>query len=442
MRQTRQTVLSVLAGLAALSGALVGGGVAAAAGPVEARVTGVENKFPDELVFSVQAESTAGEVRSVTLRSVVGSGPAERRANVDIQPGRQVRGTLTYKTGGTNFIAAGADITYWLEVQDAAGNRFETEKAVYWYEDTRFQWSNLKEGGVTVYYYGPAQGAAQNVLRAARETQTKVGNMLGVSARPFRVMLYNTPRDITGAQTPELSETRRAEIIRAGVAYSGEDVVQVLAGGGGGADTARHEIAHLFVHWSAGNSVPAWLNEGLAVWAQSDGGQEYVPYFQRALRNNELLLIRGMESFPGKPEETLLAYGQSYNIVKWLIDTQGPEKFRALFETLKAGGGLAAALQQQYGVTADQLDARWRESVGAPPRNYDTAVPTAIAMPTIAPLGAAPSPPQPQPSGGGGGGAAQSGGVPPYLLVGAAVAVVLLVVVGGAAVFKMGRRGS
>lgn len=414
---------------------------ARAAGPVEAKVAGVQNKFPEELVFSLEASSTAAEVRSVTFHSVVGSGPAERRGNVEIQRGREVKATFTYKTGGNSFVAPGADITYWIEAEDAAGNKVQSDKAVVWYEDTRFEWRNLKEGTVTVYYYGGAEANARRAMEAARQTQQKVGNMFGVSARPFRVMLYNTPRDITGAQPVEQSETRRGEIIRAGIAYSGEDLVQVLAFGGSGAeDTARHEITHLFVHWAAGNNVATWLNEGLAVWGQSDGGQEYVPYFRRALGNNELLLIRGMDSFPGKSEDTLLAYGQSYSIVKWLIETNGPEKLRSLMESLKAGDGLAKGLQQHYGVTVDQLDAKWRQSVGAPPRNYDSVAPTAIAIAPIAPIGAVPSAPQPAGSGSSGGSATPSGGVPAFLMVGAGVGVLLLLLVGGAAAFSIVRR--
>ncbi|MEK7214547.1 MAG: peptidase MA family metallohydrolase, partial [Chloroflexota bacterium] len=145
-------------------------------------------------------------------------------------------------------------------------------------------------------------------------------------------------------------------------------------------------------------------------------------------------------SFPGKSEDTLLAYGQSYSIVKWLIETNGPEKLRSLMESLKAGDGLAKGLQQHYGVTVDQLDAKWRQSVGAPPRNYDSVAPTAIAIAPIAPIGAVPSAPQPAGSGSSGGSATPSGGVPAFLMVGAGVGVLLLLLVGGAAAFSIVRR--
>lgn len=403
--------------------------------PIQAKASVTENKFPEEVVVSAQAESTAGDVRTMTLRYMVGSGPVERYGSFEFTPGRSVQSRFSIKTGGNNFVAPGADITYWLEVQDAAGNRLETAKETFWYADTRFEWRNVKEGSVTVYYYRHAEPTAKELLTAARQTEQKVGRMLGTAGRPFRVMLYNTPSEITGAQRPEMSVTRQQQILRVGVAYAGEDLVQVLGTGSLGAqDTAKHEIAHLFVHWTAGNNVPTWLNEGLAVWSQNDPGREYLGALERAIARDELLLVRGMDSFPGRPDETILAYGQSYSLVKYLIDSYGGEKFRQVFETIRDGNGASEGLQKVYGLTADELDAAWRKHVGAKPRTYDTAVPTPVSIGEIqsidSPVGG-PSPRSPAPTG---------TGLPPFMLALVAVLGGLLLLVGGAAVFTFVRR--
>ena len=222
-------VTVVLAGLLLL---LLGAPASALAeGPITATVVRVENNFPDDLIFHVEASSTAGDIKQARLHSVVGSGPAQRVGNVEFTPGPNFTAEFTYKTNNTYFVAAGADITYWLDVTDTAGNQLLTPKQRFWYEDTRFEWSSLEDGGVTVYYYGGADGKARAVLQAAKDTQTKIGTLLGLEAQPFRVMLYNNSRDIIGAQRPELSATRSRELIRVGVAYSGEDLVQVLGSG-------------------------------------------------------------------------------------------------------------------------------------------------------------------------------------------------------------------
>src|SRR5207249_191023 len=152
----------------------------------------------------------------------------------------------------------------------------------------------VNDGAVTVYYYRNAEPLARDILNAAKETEKKSGGLLGTMGRPFKVMLYNTPSELIGAQRPEASATRAQEILRVGVAYAGEDVVQVFGGSTLGAlDTARHEITHLFEHWAAGNSIPTWIDEGLAVWGQNDPGPEYRNSLNRAIASDNLLLLRG-----------------------------------------------------------------------------------------------------------------------------------------------------
>lgn len=407
-----------------------------AEGPITAKAAIAENKFPEEVVVVADAQSTAGDIRTITLRYMVGSGPVERYGTMEFTPGRSVQGRHAIKTGGNNFVAPGADITYWLEVQDAAGNKLETDKEVHWYADTRFQWRSVQDGAVTVYYYRNAEPTAREVLVAAKQTEQKIGGMLGTKGRPFRVMLYNTGQEITGAQRPETSVTRAQHIMRVGVAYSGEDLVQVLGTGTLGAqDTARHEVAHLYVHWAAGSNVPASLNEGLAVWAQSDPGREYTGALERAIRRDELLLFRGMDSFPGKPDETILAYGQSHSIVNYLIETYGGEKFRQVFEAMRQGSSGAEALQKTYGMTMDQIDAAWRTHVGARPRTYEQSVPTPVIIGNISPIDAPVSgqtgSSTPAPA---------AAGLPPFMMTLVAVLGGLLLLVGGAAAFTFLRR--
>ncbi len=354
-------------------------------GPITATITKVENKFPREVVFSAEAASTAGDIRSVRFRMTTGRGLVERGDNFEITPGRRITADFALRAAGDRFIPAGAVFTYWIEVQDAAGNTFNSDKQQFWYADTRFQWSKLQDGPITVYYYGNGESDARNVLSSAKVVQAEVGQMLGVSGNEFTVMMYGSTAgraDVIGAQREESSATRAQELIRMGVAYSAEDVVQVQRGGGslGTQDTARHEIAHLYVNWAAGSGVPTWLNEGLAVWAQATPGREYLDRLDQSIRRDNLLLVRGMESFPGDSDETLLAYGQSWSLVNYLIDKHGKEKFRQFMTSINQVGS-EAALKQQYGFAGyDDFDAKWREAVGAQPRSYASARPTPIPV--------------------------------------------------------------
>lgn len=427
-------VMAVVVAAVAMAGSLAGGaGVQAQpqAAP-SGQVTGVQNKFPNELVFTAEASAPGSKVESIRFHMKTGRGETEKVDNFQFTPAENVTGTFTLKTNLNNFIPAGALMTYWIDVTDSSGTTVTSEAQQYWYADTRFTWSKLEEGPITLYYYGGAQQTARTVMAAAQQVEADTGDLLGVKGQPFTLMLYNSARDIVGAQQEEQSATRAQELIRVGVAYSGEDLVQVLGQGSsiGVTDTARHEITHLFVHWAAGSGVPTWANEGLAVWSQSDPGTEYRRALETGIREDKLLLLRGMESFPGRSDDVVLAYGQSWSVIKYLIDTYGREKFREFY--LKMGKvGVEDAMKQTFGLGYDEMDAKWRESVGAKPRSYASARPTAIPVFGSDPSGSTST----NPSTSGSGAGATGGGVPVGLLAGGAVAL-LLIVVGGALVAR------
>ena len=108
---------------------------------------------------------------------------------------------------------------------------------------------------------------------------------------------------------------------------------------------------------------------------------------------------------PGKPDDVILFYGEAHSIVRYLIDTYGTDKFRALVAGIKDGKSIDDALLAAYGFDRDGLDARWRTSVGAVAR-----APTAGLSSTM------------------------------VVVVGAGIAILLVIAVAGAALFVMGRR--
>ena len=82
-----------------------------------------------------------------------------------------------------------------------------------------------------------------------------------------------------------------------------------------------------------------------------------------AARFGQLLPLTSMTNRPGKPDEVILFYGQSHAIVRYLIESYGPEKMAELLRTLKSGRGEDDALMQVYGLDRAGLDARWRSTL-------------------------------------------------------------------------------
>ncbi len=373
-RRSAGRLVLALAGLTGLAALLAAPAPVRAAGPLTARVVAVENAFPDAVVFTVEAQSSTAPVTSVNL--LVGIGPAkgEQSVALSFDKALSVNGVVRFPA---RAVPAGATLRYTLQAEDAAGNRTATERQSLWYADTRYQWSELRDEPLTVHYAGNAAADARKVLAGARDAQGNTGRLLGVDFRPFDVLLYNSSRDAVGGQT-------RAQDVT-GVrsrAFSDYALVQIVNEPRNGSieDQSRHEVTHLFVGWAAPEAapVPAWLNEGFAVWGQRDADTLFRKALALAIEQREVPPLRTLVAFPAQLEANFFSYVQAWSVVSYLMDTAGPGKFREVIQALSDGE--EGALQRVYGLTLDTLDAAWRAKVGLAERSYDRVRPTPLPV--------------------------------------------------------------
>ncbi len=170
-----------------------------------------------------------------------------------------------------------------------------------------------------------------------------------------------------------------------------------------GSRTVRHELAHLvidqYAHSCLGGSLPTWLSEGLAVYAEGDPDQQTLNDLEDGLQNDSFQPVRSLNgSFPARGDAATSAYSQSYSLVSFLLEAYGQEKMQELLLTLAGAAGYDSALEQVYGFNADGLEVAWREAINAPSRAI-LPTPTrlvAAAIPTVEPLNAAQDWPTPQ----------------------------------------------
>jgi hypothetical protein len=175
-----------------------------------------------------------------------------------------------------------------------------------------------------------------------------------------------------------------------------------------GSATVRHELAHLvigqFSRSCLGGTLPTWLSEGLAVFAEGEGDDQIRADIEDGIQNNNFQPVRSLNgAFPTQDDEARAAYSQSYSLVTFLLESYGQEKMLTLLQSLAGGIGYDTALEQAYGFNADGLEVAWREALGAPSRQIPpTPTPlTAAGIPTAAPLDAARSRSTPTPVSGG-----------------------------------------
>jgi Peptidase MA superfamily len=358
---------------------------------------GVTNTFPNGMVIAVTAESDS-PIENIKLRYKALPDGAATKDEPEFDPATSVAASV--ELGGASlYLPPGTVIEYHWEATDADGDESRTETQRFFYDDVRFQWTPIESNGVTVYYYSGSNDEAQEMLRTASETIQSMSELLGANIDfPIKVWLYDNVEDMRPALMRR-SETYESSVVTAGVRVA-TDTVLVL--GNASFDTLKHELTHV-VTAAAGEGpfgkMPAWLDEGTAVYGQGDPGG-FEGAIRQAIDRGNVFTVRQITSTPGDPSGVNLFYGQSWSLVKYLNDTYGPEKFAQLFAEIKGGKRIDAALEAVYGFDQDGLDNEWRAANGLAPR--DTPEPTEAPQSgsTIAPPD---SPNNPQTEGDGGG---------------------------------------
>jgi hypothetical protein len=365
---------------------------AAAADEVQVNVSAADNKWPSAIIFNVEATSDS-DVKSITLNYSWGRGKVSNVARPDrFDPAKNVKTQIQIKTAGRDYVPPFSEMKYTVTAEDGAGKQTTTPVQSFIYQDTRYRWSSLQDGLLTVYYHGDNKSAAQQSLDAGVQAIADVSKSFGVQVtEPLKAIVYNTKPEIDGALPFESATTQRDLVIE-GQAHSDYNLVLLLDDQSLLVST-RHELTHVVTNQAAGNSfteIPFWLNEGLSVFNQGNGGAEYATYLQRAVRTNTLIPIRNLTAKPGKPDDILLGYGEGYSVVKYLVEKYGPEKMAAFLAAYKEGNTDDGAMKKAYGFDRDQLEKEWRASLGAQPAPARATPPPAAAsqpQPTAVPSG-------------------------------------------------------
>jgi hypothetical protein len=370
--------------LALVAAALAAGLAAGSAGAqgIEVTAQDVANNFPDEVVFRISVSSDA-DIQEATLRYEILPDGVPAYGVPQVEPGRQVQ--VDFHLGandGRLYLAPGAAILYHWEIEDAAGNKLSTEPSTFIYQDTRYDWTGATgEDGVSVSVYWYGGGDAVSYLRVARDTLDRMSALLGAQVDfPVKVWVYDDNDDMLAA-LPRRSEGQEIEKRTAGVRVA-SDTVLMLADGGG--DILRHELTHV-VTKVAGEGpyggLPAWLDEGTAMYAQSEPGGGFTDALERAVDRDQLMSVRSMTSPTGDPDKVTLFYGEAWSLVSFMVKEYGEEKFAQLYAIFKEGSTTDNALQQVYGFDQGGLEDAWRTSLGLAPRQQATVTPTPAATP-------------------------------------------------------------
>ena len=129
----------------------------------------------------------------------------------------------------------------------------------------------------------------------------------------------------------------------------------------------RHEIAHVLFGQctrKAVREIPLWFVEGIAIyfadeWVPSRHGTLLKHIFLKSILPLQELTRR----FPSSQTGADLAYAESQDAVRWLVDIKGRNVLFNLIAELHAGSNFDTAFEDVVGWDLATYDTLWRESL-------------------------------------------------------------------------------
>jgi len=333
-----------------------------------------EIHFAEQIVFRLRAEADH-PIRTVQIFYREAGERVRARATPEFTPGRQIEAVYTWELHPGD-LAPGTQIEYRWHLEDDTGQAVDTEVQTLVYEDDRFPWQEISSGNLTLHWYDAREDQAQRLLDAAVAALERLQNAVGIElSQPVHIYAYQTREDMKLA-LPSRSEGFDERVVTLGLTMS-DDTLLVLASAPDVEMVTAHELSHIVVGLATRNplgGLPRWLDEGLAMYAEGKLPTANRIALEQALRKNHLISVRSLSAYTGDPEQVDLYYAEVYSVVDFLLKEYGRDRMHELLQLFREGTYQEDALREVYGLTLDELDAAWRDSIDAPPRQ--SAVPS------------------------------------------------------------------
>ena len=326
--------------------------------------------FAERLSFTLGARADF-PIDDVVLHYQVGDDGVLNRRIPEFTPGTTVAARHVEDLARGQIPPASA-ITWWWTVASPDGGAIETPRRSFRYVDTRFGWRTTDGTDVNVWWYGASDGFARSLAQDARAALADLAATIGtLPTGTVQIVTYQSREDMRAA-LPDRGTVFESRLTTLGSRVA-PDILLLLAGSDNPevADVLRHELAHLVLHRRMGRdylTIPAWLDEGLAMYAEGELDGAEARRLRQAIRDDGLMSLRSLTTFPGQADLVPLAYAESRDIVAWLIAEHGAARFQRLLDALAGGRqDIDQALRATYGLDQAGLYQSYRAARGLPP---------------------------------------------------------------------------
>jgi tetratricopeptide (TPR) repeat protein len=268
-------------------------------------------------------------------------------------------GDIAYHQGDL----ASAIKTYETALALTPGNVQLRERLATWRSEAAVtdNFRAFKDDRFTILFDGPANRVlAERATTVLRNAFFRIGQTLGsYPSNPINVVFYTDRqfRDITGA--PEWAGAGFDGQIRMPVAGATQNLREFDR-------ILTHELTHAMLASIAARNVPAWLNEGLAMYFEGNDA---------AASEKRLAAVRTYVPLANfdtgftvlTSQQADLAYEISAFATSALMARIGTGNLRFLLQELDRGSTIDVALRR-FGITMPEFEAQLAKRVGAPRR--------------------------------------------------------------------------
>jgi len=222
----------------------------------------------------------------------------------------------------------------------------------------------MKDDRFTISFDGPVQQKLATRAMGVLDTAFwRIGKALGAyPSAPINVILYSERQfhDVTGA--PEWAGGGFDGQIRMPVRGAAQNLVQFDR-------VLTHELTHAMLKSIAPRNLPAWLNEGLAMY--SEGRDSALSERRLAAARLFVPLAYLQTSFARlNADQAMVAYEESAFAARALLERIGPQGLGQLLQDLATGQTMEEAIER-FGITFVAFESGLARRVGGKYRAAD-----------------------------------------------------------------------
>ena len=272
-------------------------------------------------------------------------------------------------TGPGSYYPPGTEFDLEIELIDVEGNiyRARSNNSIQ-YLDPSKNWKDAKGEGFSILYYGVQTSRVENLVTQVNARIPTIKKVVGVNNTPeFKAVVFPSVQEATPS-FPPISNTATDQLFFAGFA---QPQYRLFVQGQMNTLTFIHELTHLYVHEAVSSSLtarmPSWLDEGLAVFLETGKSEPSNQRLRSSVRPDELLLLRNMNTIPGRREDVFIFYPQAGAFVGYLVEKYGADTMARYLAGINNGESAIENFKEIYGSSIYEIENDWRSTFNATP---------------------------------------------------------------------------